>query len=161
MTTENQPPTPAPQGYWPPQPMPAQQYAAPPAPAPKRRRDFWLKGPGVIALVVVVGLLLFGVTAAFKAVAPSTADMVDVKVASCDASGNRTATAGIEVTNRSDRTRDVQVVIEYRDGAERRLDTDTAYIRNVPAGRTVLHEESTNLDVVPDGSWSCVVVGVR
>jgi hypothetical protein len=52
------------------------------------------------------------------------------------------------------------VKIEYRDGGGNRIDTDTAYVRNIAPGDTVRTDESTILDAVPAGSISCQIVGV-
>lgn len=161
---ENQPPAPAPQGYWPPQPTPAPAFAPAPTPPPvKSRKDFWLKGPGIIVLIVAGGLLLFGIYAATGGLKPASAD-AEVNVVSCKVGGSDslpTATVGITVKNTGSKTRSFSVNVEYRDGAGNRIDTDTARVRSVAPGDTARVEETTILDAAPDSAGACAIVGVR
>jgi hypothetical protein len=90
------------------------------------------------------------------------ADAFDVSVTSCNATGTTlaTATIGLSVKNTSSSTKSATVKIEYRDGSGNRLDTDTAYVRNIAPGDTVRTDETTILDAVPAGSISCEIVDV-
>jgi hypothetical protein len=150
-----------PAGPWPPQPPP---YAGQPQPAPppaNPRREFWLKGPGVIVVVVAVGLVLFGITQVFSAVKPKPS--ADVTVVSCELGGSSSlpsATVGLQVRNTGKTTHTFAVRVEYRDGGGSRVDTDTAYARDVAPGDTVRVDETTLLDAAVSGG-TCNVAGIR
>jgi hypothetical protein len=53
----------------------------------------------------------------------------------------------LAVTNNGDETETAQVEFEYRDADGARIDTDTAYVRDIAPGDTVRTTESTYLDV--------------
>lgn len=160
----SQPTDPAqPQPHWQPgyQPPLGPPPVQPPAP-PSSRRDFWLKGPGVILVVIAVGLALFSISL-LSGVMDKKKISADAKVVSCSlgaASSLQTATVGISLTNTGDKTRSFTVDIEYRDGSGSRIDTDTAYVRDVAPGDTVRVDESTLLDATVS-SGTCEIVGVR
>lgn len=135
--------------------MTTPQPPAPPEPAQRQGLSQLTIG------LITVGacLALFGAIL-FAALLNRNADTkIDIKVTSCEFTDGAlpTATVGYTVTNRDDRTRDVRLDIEYRDNAGARLDTDTAYVRDVAPGDTVRGEESTILDAgASDGD--CLIV---
>jgi hypothetical protein len=141
------------------EPLPEQRSPAPvPPPEPRGSRlNWWLKGPGIMVVIVVGGLLLFGVTQLFDAVKPGPS--YSARVVDCSLDG-RNAVASIELTNRGGTERTFEILIEYRDGGGARVDTDTAFAFNVPPGETVRLDESTHLDAEV-ASGTCDVVGVR
>lgn len=129
--------------------------------APSARRVFWLRGPGIIVLIVAGGLVLFGIlalTGSFNAT-PAKAKNFSVNVTDCSVTG-RTATIGVSVKNNGDTTRGATVAVEYRDGDGARLDTDTVYVRSIAPGDTARSDESTFLDAEA-ASVRCVVTGIR
>lgn len=163
---EQQQPSP----YWPPQPSPAQPYAGqpqqapPPAKRPPTRLDFWLKGPGIIVVIVVGGILLYGLYAAFGSGGQPAKVSAEARVVSCeiDSSGSLPqAKVGLTVRNTGDKTRSFTVSIEYRDSAGSRIDTDTAYVRSIAPGDTARTEETTLLDASVSSGGTCAIVGVR
>jgi len=167
---ENQPPA-QPNQYWPPQHQPAQPYtppvayppAGPPAKPPNSKLVFWTSGTGVVLMLLIafIGvLILVGIINRIEG--PASASF-DTTVTSCEATGTSslaTATVGLSVKNVSKSTKSATVKIEYRDGSGSRLDTDTAYVRNIAPGDTARTEESTILDAAPAGSIECAVIGV-
>jgi hypothetical protein len=141
-------------------------YVAPPP--PKTRKDFWLRGPGIVILFVAAGILI-GVPLAIAGISTSpTGDApagsgFDVQVTSCEMTGDSlsSATVGLIVTNNQKRADSVRIEVEFRDGSGRRIDTDTAYIRDVAPGDTVKHEESTLLNATPTGRGTCQITSIR
>jgi hypothetical protein len=122
------------------------------------------KGLG-IAIAIAGGALLLialGTVAllALRAIAMPPLATFDAQVTSCSGSGS-VASVGFTIKNTGTTTRDATVKIEYRDGSGARLDTDTAYIRNVRPGDTVRSEESTFLDAAPPGALTCRITGIR
>lgn len=137
-------------------------YPAPAQPPARRSRaTFWLKGPGVIVVIVAVGLVLFAISALSGTLDTGKA-RAEADVTSCEVGGSDslpTGKVGLTVKNISDKTRSFSVDIEYRDSGGARIDTDTAYVRNVAPGDTVRTEESTLLDA-PVSAGTCVITGV-
>ncbi|WP_431895892.1 FxLYD domain-containing protein [Micromonospora haikouensis] len=154
MTT---PPTPPPGGPYPPGPPPPAFY--PPQPP----KSFWSSPGGILTIIGIVfaGLLVVcgGLTVIGKVGDDAALSKIKVELTSCKA-GAITATAGYTVTNQGDTARRVTLDIEYRDASGARLDTDTAYVGEVPAGDTVRGEESTVLNAEPEGALTCKIVKV-
>jgi len=152
-------PQPTPYAYSPPPP------GGPPAQAAKSKTAFWLRGPGIILVIVAVGLALFGIVALTGGLKAGTAadDDLSVTMTSCEFTGSDSlpsAKVGLTVTNNGDRTRSVTIGIEYRDSSGARIDTDTARVRNVAPGDTVRTEETTLLDAgAPTGR--CQITSIR
>lgn len=158
-------PTPAypiPQQY-PPQSVPPgypQMYGPPPQP-PKSKmsaKDWKLFSiifvpiAAVLMVLLVVGLLQ----------GPSKSARFDVQIVSCKFEGADflpSATVGLTIKNTGDAADDARISIEYRDSSGARIDTDTAYVRDIPPGDTVRTEEVTMLDA-PVTSGRCVVTGI-
>jgi hypothetical protein len=141
------------------EPLPTQQGPAPvPPPGPRGSRlNWWLKGPGIMVLIVVGGLILFVGYSLLPAVSPGP--KYSARVVDCALDG-RNAVASIELTNRGGSERTFEILIEYRDSGGARVDTDTAYAFNVPPGETVRLDESTHLNAEV-ASGVCDIVGVR
>lgn len=143
---------------------PQPPFAGLPTPPARSRLAFWTRGPGIIAVIVAAGLLLFGLYALTAGLsARAAADDLTVDVTSCKFTGSEelpSAKVGIAVTNNGDKTRSVAVTIEYRDSGGNRLDSDTARIRNIAPGDTARTEETTLLDAGAT-SGSCSVSSVR
>jgi hypothetical protein len=165
-TTPSYPQQPtAPYAYGPPPPGHPAPAGPPPPQATKTRLTFWTRGPGVILVVVALGLVLFGVYAVTGGLKPgsSSANDVDVSITSCTFTGSDSlpsAKVGLTATNHGDRTRSVRVSIEYRDSSGARIDTDTARISGIAPGDTVRTEETTLLDAGTT-SGRCLVTSVR
>lgn len=146
--------------------MNTQQNQLPPSTPPKltpRDRAFWLKGPGVILTTVVVGgivaALLYIAGAAPTGAPGRNLTPVQATVTGCRAD-DFSATAALTVTNTDSRARTVTIDVEYRDGSGARLDTDTAYVRDIAPGDTVKHDETTILDAAPSGTVTCLITDV-
>lgn len=138
-------------------PPPGMPTPKPPKPS---RLNFWLKGPGVMVLIVIGGLLLFAVTQLFDAVKPApSGPSYSARVVDCSLDG-RNAVASIELTNTGDTERTFEILIEYRDGGGARVDTDRAFAFNVPPGEKVRLDESTHLNA-ETASGTCAIAGVR
>ena len=158
-----EPPAPQWHAQMPPAPMYPQPAAPPPAPwKPKSRKDWWLKGPGLVILFALAALPL-GALAALSgaggdAGTTTGTSKVQVQITSCEL-GDLTGNVTLQVTNQTSREQDVRVDLEYRDSSGRRLDTDTAWIRNVPAGDVVLHDEPTFLDAGAGGG-TCKITAI-
>lgn len=136
-------------------------YPAPtPGPwKPANRREFWLKGPGLIGLIVFGALAVFIPLSLLEGAAEPAGEL-QVRVVSCEVDQSGNATAGVEVTNGSGRAADVAVELEYRDAGGVRLDTDTLYVWDIAAGDTARGEEMTGLDAA-SSSVVCHAVQVR
>lgn len=155
------PPQYAPGPYPPPQqyaPYPPPYYPVPPA-KPQR---FWSTPGGIILIVVggVIALCLgFGVIGAVGRIVGASDMKADIT--SCEFSGGMlpAATVGYTVTNSGDSTRSVRIKFEYRDSSGSRIDTDSAYVRDVAPGDTVRGEETTILNATVS-SGKCAIVGV-
>lgn len=132
-------------------------------PGPPPRRSFWSSSVGILTIIgiVFVGLAVVcgGLAAIGKAGDDAALSKIKVELTSCE-SGDVFAKAGYTVTNRGDTARRVTLDIEYRDSSGARLDTDTAYVGEVPAGDTVRGEESTVLNAEPSGVITCKIVKV-
>lgn len=158
--TEQQP---TPDRYWPQQP---QTYtpppASPPVKPPNSKLVFWTSGQGVVCMLLIAGLLVAVLVGVINRISGPAADNFNVSVTSCDATTGSlpTATIGFTIKNTSSKPRGATVKIEYRDGAGSRLDTDTAYVRDIQPGDTVRHEESTILDAAPADSVNCEITGI-
>jgi hypothetical protein len=129
----------------------------PPAPPRGSRRDWWFKGPGLIIVIVAGGLALAGAGGVFSegsaAVDPGAKAVAKVISCQLPSTESHTAVVGIEVVSRSSTTETFRIDVEYRDDQGRRVDTDTAYARNVPPGDRVLLDEWTVLDAaMPSGT---------
>ena len=149
-----QQPGPPPGPYGPPPMQPPAGWQPPPPEKASPRKLALIFG----ALgVVVVGLFVIG-TLTKKTSAPES-DGVSVQLTSCDmdSAGIASAKVGLTIKNGGDRERDVRVELEYRDSSGARIDTDTVYVRNVAAGDTVRHDETTLLDAPPSGQGRCVI----
>lgn len=166
----NQPPPvsgpPYPQQPYPAQPYPQQVpygYQPPPPARPvSPRLAFWTSGQGIVCIFLIAGVAVAVLVGIVNAVSGPAAKNFKAAVTSCEATGSTlpTATIGLTVTNTSDRVRSATVKVEYRDGAGNRIDTDTAYVRNIAPGDTARTEESTILDAAPSGTMRCEIVGV-
>lgn len=182
MTTPDLPPEEAPgqpapgQQPWPPQqyqpPMsgppgpPGPPYGPPPywgpPPPPK---PFWQRPAGILLIAFgAVVLLCCAVGQLGRSAGGSDSDTtgdMSVEVTSCEFTGGDLPTGkiGYRVTNNGDSTETARVRIEYRDDSGDRIDTDTAYVRDIAPGDTVRGEESTLLDA-PVSSGRCVITGV-
>lgn len=151
--------------------VPTPPYAvAPPPPPARSRKDWWLKGPGLIVLIAALGvplglLLVLGGGNTGAGTPDDIRKQITVQVSDCEMSGAdglNTAKVSLVVGNISQQTRSARIEIEYRDGNGRRLDTDTAYIRDIEPGDTVSHQESTILDGVPTGQGgTCAITSIR
>lgn len=108
-------------------------------------------------VVVCVGVAVVG-----AAVSGSAASKMDASITSCTFTSGPLSSAkvGIQVKNNGDSTRTAKVDIEYRDSSGNRIDTDTAYVRNVKPGDTARVEETTLLDAEVTSAGTCKVVGV-
>lgn len=141
---------------------PQQPYAGPPAKPVNPKLVFWTSSKGVlilvggtIALIVIIGAGIQGFNAG------ATRKSFDTRVTGCDATtSSNMVTIGFTVKNTGNRTATAKVLIEYRDGAGSRLDTDTSYLRDIAPGDTARGQESTVIDAVPDGGMRCKIVGV-
>jgi hypothetical protein len=143
--------------YGPPPTAPVQPWK------PRTRKDFWLRGPGLIILGVILAVLISVPIALTGGLSSTPAGSgFDVKVLSCEMTGEviDSATVGLQVTNTQKVADSVSVKVEYRDGSGRRIDTDTAYIRDVQPGDTVKHEETTLLNASVTGRGACVITGI-
>lgn len=152
---------PQPQGYGPPPPShPAP--AGPPVKPPNSKLVFWTSGTGVVCMLLIAGVLVLTLVGVINRIEGPASSNFDTAVASCEATTGSlaTATVGFTIKNTSSKVRSATVQIEYRDGSGSRLDTDTAYVRNIQAGDTVRHDESTILDAEPTGSLECAIVGI-
>lgn len=142
---------------------PGQPQSQPSAYAPPRSQ-FWLKGPGLILIIVVAGLAIFGIYALTGGLTTSSAkaDDLSVTVTKCEFTDGSlpSAVVGISVTNAGDTAYSATISIEYRDGGGARIDTDTARVSNVRPGETVRTEETTLLDAAAS-SGTCVLTGIR
>jgi hypothetical protein len=131
-------------------------YGPPPRPNQKTNwKLFSLIFTPLAALLVlgVIGSLMQG---------PAKSARFDVDIVSCKFEGADflpSATVGLTVKNTGDATDDARISIEFRDSSGARVDTDTAYVRDVAPGDTVRTEEITMLDA-PMTSGRCVVTGV-
>ena len=151
----------------PPDPGHSQPYIPPPSVPlsipggpwkPKNRKEWWLKGPGIIVLIVVV-IGTLGVLAGVLGERGAGSSDITVRITSC-VLGEVGGKVGLEVTNGSGRTRTVRIGLEYRDGSGARVDTDTATVRGVRPGETVRHDEPTLLNAAVTGQGECVVTSV-
>jgi hypothetical protein len=109
-----------------------------------------------VLIAVVVLVLGFG---AYYLFGRSSGSGFDAKVTKCSASGS-VATVGLEVHNRSSDTQTATIRIEYRNGAGKLLDTDTALVRDIGGGDTEHVEQSTLLTTNADASMTCTVAGL-
>jgi hypothetical protein len=132
--------------------------SAPPGfyPPPPPRKQHFLATPGGILLIVLgsvafLVLLCGGLATIGRMSERNAASKIDATVTSCGGSGS-VAKIGYTVTNNGSKGHRVRLEVEYRDSSGARLDTDTAYVGEVPAGDTVRGEESTVLNASPPGS---------
>lgn len=144
---------------------PQHNYQAPrPPKLTPRDRAFWTKGPGVILTTVVVGGIIAAVLwlagmGPSSSPGPGGGEPVQVQLTGCSAD-DFAAKAVLTVTNTGSRARTATIGVEYRDADGARLDTDTAYVRDIAPGDTVKHDETTILDGAPSGAISCVITSV-
>jgi hypothetical protein len=128
---------------------------------PKSRKEWWTKGPGIIVLIVaVVGTLAVLAAVLGEVESKNATDDIRVQVTKCEL-GEIAGTVGLSVTNNGTKTRTVRIGLEYRDGSGRRVDTDTATVRDVSPGDTVVHDEPTLLNAAVTGQGACIVTSVR
>lgn len=153
---------------WPPQQPaygPPAGYASggPSASPPNPKLAFWTSPAGIISMLAIAGVLVLVLLGVVNRLSGPASDNFTVAVTSCNATGSTsvsTATIGLSVRNDSKQVRSATVKIEYRDGGGTRIDTDTAYVRNIQPGDTARTDESTLLDAAPTGQLSCVVTGI-
>ncbi|MEV6633858.1 FxLYD domain-containing protein [Actinoplanes sp. NPDC051470] len=140
--------------------VPGQPYNVPPTgyptppPAPKPKPTFWQTFPGAMT---IVGIVVAGIAVLFllPMINPGPdGDDLDVNLTSCNASQFGNARVGITVKNNSKQKVTAKIGIEFRDSAGARVDTDTAYVRDIAPGDTARSEELTNLDA-SSGSITC------
>lgn len=151
------------------QPGPQQQpYQPQPAPTGPQMPPGWTPPPPsgwstwsgrtrgiIVAVLIVVGGIGWIAFERYTAANPA----FDVRISSCT-STSLTATVGLSVHNTSKTTKSARVEVEYRDAAGTRLDTDTAYVRDIAPGDTARHDESTILDATTAGTVFCRVLKV-
>jgi hypothetical protein len=129
-------------------------------PAPPRSR-FWTRGPGVMLLIVFVGLLAFGA----YALAAANRDPMNgytAQVLSCEfasTGGQTIATVKYAVTNHHDDARVAVVRINYVDEQGKVIDHDASQSPTIAAGATGRGVEMTSLDV-PAKTGRCLIVAV-
>lgn len=129
---------------------------------PKSRKDFFLKGPGLLITMAAAGVVIAVLALIGNALGHgggSVAKDIVVSVTKCDL-GETTGTVGLEVTNNGSTARTVRIGLEYRDGSGRRIDTDTALVRDVQPGDKVVHDEPTFLNAAATGVGTCSVTSV-
>lgn len=160
------PASPAP-GYGPPTspgPYPPPMYGPPPGypMQPPVKKSFW-KSPGGITLIIALAIIVpclgcIGFGTFGSILDDSAASKMDASITSCKFTGGplSSAVVGISVKNNGDTTRTATVEIEYRDAGGTRVDTDTAYVRDIRPGDTARVEETTLLDAEVS-SGSCVI----
>lgn len=142
------------------QPLPTQRSPAPePVSPPRARLDWWLKGPGIMLVIVVGGLLVALLGQLFQSGTVTTA-AAEAKVVECAVDGSTLAVVTLTVRNTGDATATFAVDLVYRDSDGSRVDTDTAYAREVPPGETVRLQESTVLDM-PVTNGRCEIAAVH
>lgn len=141
-----------------PVPPPPPPYGYPPPPAPPRKGlPQWVLTLGIVLPLVLPVVFVVGMSALDSNRAPAEVDMT-----SCTFEGGDTLPTGklgYTLKNTSSSTRSYTLKIEYRDGSGNRVDTDTAFVRNVAAGDTVRAEEITLLDA-PIRAGQCRIVSV-
>jgi hypothetical protein len=113
-----------------------------------------------LIIAVIIGIVVYQTIKKGPVDLTGKTDAFTVGVASCEVSGD-IGKVGLVVTNKSGTTRSATISVEYRDGSGARIDTDTAYVRNIAPGDTVRTDESTFLDATPAGSVTCEVTEVR
>ena len=157
------PPQYAPPGVPPISPPPGAPPGFYPPPPPRKKPSFWGSTGGILLIVFgsigLVGVLCGGLITIGRISDQNALKNIDVQVTSCTSTGV-TATIGYTVKNSGSQDRRVTLKVEYRDASGARLDTDTAYVGNVPAGDTVRGEESTILNASTTGNITCKVTGV-
>ncbi|MBF9129381.1 hypothetical protein I0C86_10405 [Plantactinospora sp. S1510] len=130
------------------------------------KRSFWSSPGGVFAIIgIIVGsvvVVCVGLAIAGALMSGSAASKMDASVVSCTFTPGplSSATVGIQVKNNGVSTRTAKVGIEYRDGSGNRIDTDTAYVRNIRPGDTARVEETTLLDAEVTSAGTCKIVDV-
>lgn len=163
------PPQQWPAGQYPPPPPPYPPVAGPPhgyyPPPPPVRKSFWSSSGGILTIIgICFGALVVlcgGMAVIGRAGDNAALSKIDVQLTSCGGTGS-VAKVGYSVTNNGGQNRRVTIELEYRDSSGARLDTDTAYVGEVPAGDTVRGEESTILNATPaNGAVTCKVTKVR
>lgn len=121
------------------------------APAPRSRMAFWTRGPGIILITIVVGLLLVGVAALTLRGKPvENTHGFDATVIGCtfDNSGGSTiANVDYTVKNNNRDSRRATLRIEFRDEGGHVVDDDFSETRLIGAGDSVHGSEMTFLDV--------------
>lgn len=135
-------------------------------PAPQRPRSYWKSRRGaatILAGVIGLAIILCGAAGIIGPRSGQTPDDLKVEITGCSMTTGplSSATVGLQVTNNSSRARTVRVDVEYRDGAGRRIDTDTAVVRDVRPGDTAAHSETTILDGEASGQGACIIRAVR
>ena len=114
--------------------------------------------PGLVTIVVVLGMAAVSVWAGARETRARAAEML-VDVASCDFNGDR-VTVGLTVRNTGATTRSAHIQVEYRDADGARIERESITARDVAPGATANIQESTQLD-----PWAvtgtCLVVDVR
>lgn len=112
-------------------------------------RNFWLRGPGLMFLVVGAGLTVLAVLALAGTFGrPAAAEDIKVTITSCEDSPLG-ATVDMDVVNTGKRAVTATIGIEYRDEAGKRVDTDETIVKEIAAGDTVRTSEATILDASP------------
>ena len=148
---------------------PGQQTALPPS--PRSRYDFWTRGPGLIVLIVLAGLLAVGVIALNLARDRKPADPMNgfaVAVVGCEfshdegggADGLTNVIVNYTVKNNHEDSRIATVQIEYRDDGGHLVDRDSSRTKWIGVGDTVRGVEMTSLDV-PVKTGTCTIVGAN
>jgi hypothetical protein len=145
--------------------LPQQPYTEPVRPQWQQpKRGFWRSTNGLFVLIFGGILLLTAVLVPLLMAYDRATDSVDspltVKVDRCELSDGDIAQVTFSVTNTSSRAQSAAVDIEYRDRSGARVDTDTAYTGNIPAGDTIRKTEQTFLDADATGG-TCRILRVR
>jgi hypothetical protein len=125
------------------------------------RRDFWVKGPGLVVLIVVVGLLAYGAHLFANRSGPAD-ERARITVRSCEVGGGnatQTAKVGLTLRNDGDSATRFTATVEYRDAAGNALGTSAVKFPLAGAGDTVVASASKFLGTKVQ-SGTCVVTGV-
>jgi hypothetical protein len=150
---------------------PAAQSPAPVSPQPYSKppehRGFWSTGLGTFSIIAIVFWTMIvtcvGLGVLRAVIQRANAAKMAAQVTGCTFSARGlfpSATVEFTVTNHGDKAHGATVDIEYRDAAGQRVDTDTSFVRTVPAGATVRRQETTLLNEHVS-AVTCHITGVR
>jgi hypothetical protein len=117
-------------------------------------RSFWTRGPGIVLLFAVAGVVIavIAITAFGFKPAPTDRD-VQMSVLECR-DGFFGAVTDVQVVNSGARKATVVTEIVFRDATGTRVGSEQVWIVAGP-GETARKESQTNLDADPSGKLSC------